>query len=727
VLTTSAGGPVVSGCVPPLPDSYTPRPDVALSPADFPAGATVALVPETRTVNGDTDLGGSGKTCHAVALTGQLGHQPAVRLIVWITASCREAVVSGYAQALRDVGVAIIRANPDQAAAEFLTWLARAADPWLVVIDDLRGAGTMEGLWPRGPSGRVLVTTESPETVSGAHDMLLVPVGPFRPREALVYLAALRHADTGYRLELASDLAFHPLALALAVEAMSVLGIACQDYRLRLARQAEMTTAAGRASRPWLSAVGLAASVSAGVADLLPPAGLASRALALVSVLAPHGIPQAVLSSDAASRYITGQPASPEQRADASAAVGNLARAGLASIDYRSPSAAVLVHPAIHALVRTTLPPAGSAGSVLKAAADALWQTWLLPDIAPAVAQRLRDCTASLHSVAGSLLWAGDCHPVLLHAGRSLEESRMTAAAADYWLALLATSRRELGVGHPRTSELRRLCAAACEECGRLNDAIALREGELSAHAMLGSPGPGTARLELSRTYLAAGHYDDAVRLAREALSDSAAVPGASAEGVLARECAARGLLAAGRRSEAVSELRQVLADRERLQGRDDPQTIAACAELAATCVAAGELKEAITLGGRAVSDFERTHGPEHPDTLAARSGLASAYLAARKTKAAVTLYQRVLDGRERVLGSEHPETITARSDLAAAYLAAGTLAYAVAEYERALEACVRAYGPGHDVTKGAELRLNAAVARGMAVRGINLRSPRSR
>jgi len=107
---------------------------------------------------------------------------------------------------------------------------------------------------------------------------------------------------------------------------------------------------------------------------LLPPAGLAGRALALVSMLAPQGIPGAVLASDAACEYLTGRPAgSTAQRAETSAAVHNLARVGLVSIDPGSAAGTVLVHPVVQAITREQLAAAvgvrrGPGGSAARTA-----------------------------------------------------------------------------------------------------------------------------------------------------------------------------------------------------------------------------------------------------------------------------------------------------------------------------------------------------------------------
>jgi tetratricopeptide (TPR) repeat protein len=655
-----------------------------------------------------------------------LRRDPALQLIVWVTATGRDAVVSSYAQALRDVGVRAPGASPQEAAAQFLAWLAQADQPWLVVLDDLRDRAVMDELWPRGPSGWVLVTAEHPDTTAGMSNTHVVPVGPFSPREALACLSAQQYTDASQRtgaLDLAGELEFHPVAVGQAVAVMTALGIGCGEYRSRLAKHRQRTASPRTAGQPALAA---AWSASAEVADLLPPAGLAGRALALVSVLAPQGIPGAVLTSDAACEYITGRPrGSAAPHAEASAAVHNLARAGLVTINPGSAAATVLAHPMVQAITREQLPAAES-DPVALAAAAALAQAWSQPDMPPSVAQRLRDSTARVHELAGPLLWASDCHPALLQAGHSLDGSGMDGLAADYWRTMLAISRQALGPLHPRTIMIRGQFAAACEASGLLQEAIAVYEqtlAELEQSLPPGHQNTGAARIILVRAYRAAGRPTDAARVTREALTDVRNMTGPEPDRLTAHERLARTYLGAGQLDEAVEVYRLVLAGREQILGPDNPQTIAACSELAAACRASGQFKEAITLAKRALADCERVMGTDHPDTLGARAVLAVAYHSGKKVKTAVSLYERTLADRERVQGPDHPDTISARGDLAAAYQSAGSLGYAVSQYEQALAASKRVFGPDHRLTRAARDDLNAAAAHGLAVRGIDLRS----
>jgi tetratricopeptide (TPR) repeat protein len=715
---------IVSGRIPALSEMFVPRHETGLTSAvSVPLGATVVLVPAEGRVG---VMGGTGKTQMAAAVTRELYRDQAVELVVWVAAASLDAVLCSYAQALRDVGIRATTQSAEQAASRFVAWLAVADRPWVVVLDDLREGAVPDGLWPSGPAGRVLVTSSHPDAAAGAVNRRIVPVGPFSPREAMSYLSAHLNTDTALRtgaLELARDLGFWPLALGQAAAVMTANGIGCREYHSRLSEYQMRLADSGGAGD--LRDLVPAWSLAVRTADMPSPAGLASRALSLVSLLAPHGVPGVVLTSPAACEYLTGRPGGPAERARAAQAVHNLARSGLLSVDDQSAASTVLVHPAVQSLARQHLPTAERRGLVL-AAADALLQAWSLPEIPEAVVQRLRDCTASLHRLAGQLLWDGGCHPVLIQAGRSLRNEGADSRSVDYWQSLLAVSESVLGPAHPHTALIREELGAACEASGRPQDAIAMYERVLSEQERTSAGDQaqtGVARVALARVYHAVGRDADAIRLAQGALAEVGDQPGSVQDQLIAQEALARAYLAAGQAGEAVAGFRQVLASRERAQGPDHPMTTTARGELAAACQAAGQRKEALALFQRALADCERLHGPGHLDTLAARASLASAYLAASKPKQAIPLYQRTLAGRERLQGPDHADTISTSGDLAAAYLAAGQLGRAVSQCEAALAACQRVFGPGHQLTRAASSSLNAAVARGMAERGIDLRS----
>jgi Tetratricopeptide repeat len=727
VRVQSVTWPVLSGQVPPLTDSAVSRQETGLSLAvSLPPGQTTVLVPRDtgRCLAG---LGGTGKTQLAAALAAMHRDSRVADLVVWIHATGPDAVIGGYAQALRDVGVPDQGEGPEAAAGHFLAWLAQTTRPWLVVLDGLRDAAVLDGRWPAGPAGRVLVTTERPDTAAYAPNPRVVTVGAFSPREALAYLSVSLRADPDQRIgavDLAGDLEFIPVTLGHAAACIAETGMDCRQYRARWAERSRHPALAGSAA-PGMAA---AWSMSAELADQLPPAGFAGRALALISMLAPGGIPGAVLTSAPACAYLTGRPqVSAGDEADMRAAVHNLTQAGLVTIDISSAARTVLVHPTVQAFTRQSM-PAAQAGQAALAAADAILAIWTRHDVPPAVAQVLRDCTASLREAAGGLLWRPECHPVLIEAGRSMDRAGLVGPAAGYWEALLAASHRVLGPEHAQTVAIRDQLGAAYQASGHVGEAIGLYEATLTEreHA-LGSDHPETlaARERLAGAYLAGDQADGAISLAEKTLADTEQALGpAHPDTLAARESLARRYLSGGRREEAVAAFRHTLAGREEAMGPQHPATLAARAGLATAFQATGQLKDAIATGKRALADREQYQGSDHPDTIAARAILAGAYQAANKRKDALKLYERVLADHERVQGPDHPDTIAARSHLAAAYEAVRKYANAVAQYERTAADAERVLGPSHPFTVAARDNLNAAASHALSVLGIDLRTP---
>ena len=215
----------------------------------------------------------------------------------------------------------------------------------------------------------------------GAAGLQVVPVDGFSRREALSYLGSRLTDYPDQRVEaldLGEDLDGLPLGLAQAAAVMNVNRLSCREYRIQLAERRKHMS--GRPVGGVSAAILATWSLAAECAHELVPASLAWPALALAAMLDPDGIPGAVLTSPAACGYIAGRP-SAATTADqnlARAAITNLARVGLVSIDPSSPVRTVRMHRSVQAAVRAYLPPA-DLEYVLLAAADALAQTWPEP------------------------------------------------------------------------------------------------------------------------------------------------------------------------------------------------------------------------------------------------------------------------------------------------------------------------------------------------------------
>ena len=115
-----------------------------------------------------------------------------------MTAASRASVLSGYAEAAAELGLDD-GGDAESVAARFLAWLDGTARPWLVVLDDLRDAADLDGLWPAGPAGRVLITAADAAAVPGEHGVLVCAVPAFSMREAMNYLSGRLTTDPDQR------------------------------------------------------------------------------------------------------------------------------------------------------------------------------------------------------------------------------------------------------------------------------------------------------------------------------------------------------------------------------------------------------------------------------------------------------------------------------------------------------------------------------------------------
>jgi tetratricopeptide (TPR) repeat protein len=765
--------PLRCGPVPPLADCYSPRPETGmgrigkLDPGDTlilvpaadagPAGATQAAgvgahltasggdsSPASRdgvhvaAAGGPADLaasGGSGKTQLAAALAHELWDNRAVDLLVWVRASSRNAILTGYALTLAELGAADAGDDLLAGAQRFLAWLSGTERRWLVVLDDLADPADLGGLWPGGTDGRVVVTARRDDTLV-APNRRIAPVPAFSTREALAYLTARLATDPGQRteaLDLAHDVDCQPLALAHATAALICTGASCRDYRgwyrdrkRQISNASPLTgsgpgaAGAGPGTAPGSTGLDYAALGHSGVtwslamdlADRIPPAGFARPALALAALLDPAGIPGIVFTSMAACEYLTGHPGMPAEPAQARDAVHALARAGLVTINTASTTRTVQVHPAIQAMTRGIIPPAEFERAV-RCAADALLQSWPADPVPPRLAQALRDCTISLRECSGDLLWTPDIHAVLMQAGQSLDSDEISGPGLAYWENMLETSIRVLGTDHSQAFRCRDGLASAYEAAGRTSDAIGVHERTLTERQrILGKDHPDTLAScgHLARAYAAAGRHAEALPMFERVVADREWVLGARHPDTLAaRGDLAGAYLAAGRPEHALPLYQQTLADLERGLGPAHPDTLTARAGLAQAYHTVGQLKQAVPVYEQILAGREKTQGPDHPDSMAARADLAYAYRTAGRMKQALPQYERVLSDRERVLGSYHPETLTARGNLANAYLAARRVKDAIPVYERTL--ADREMAQGADDTDTMTARGNLANA----------------
>jgi tetratricopeptide (TPR) repeat protein len=760
----AVGWPVWSGSPLAISDFFNPRPETGYG---LDAGLSDMVhrnVGDQQALTVLVGPSGYGKTHLAAAMLRVAARTGKTDLQVWVNASSPSAVVMGYARAAADIGLTERGIGPDDGAARFLDWLGRTDRHWLVVLDNVTDAGGLRGLWPVGISGQTIVTCHPSTDMSEVSNLnpRVCRIGEFSPREALGYLTARLYDETGKRVEavdLAADLGYMPLALALATTTMAGTALDCRQYRIRFAsRRQELL---GRAAGGLVSPAEVAWSLAIDRADQYPPAGLARPLLALAALLDPAGVPVQVVGSQAACTYLSRHGRGmPVEAREIMAALGGLAQCGLVFIDRSATAGLIAIHPVVQETVRRLVPP-GVLDDAARSAADAICEVWPLLEAEPLLDQALRGCAGWLGGIAGDLLWLPEPHPVLIKAGESLNAAGLAGAAVSYWKSMLAASGRALGSEHPRTLEIRDMLAGAFESAGRLDEARELTLVSLAEREQVQGPDHPdalTTRTNLARIYRAASMFDQAIDMYARVLADREWVLGPEhADTLGVRSQLAGAYLAAGQPDQAISLYQRNLADweqahgpehpdvlaeymnlgrayqvacrlddataifsrvrkiRESSLGQDHPDTLAAASQLAYAYRTAGRVKEAISLYRQVVSSRQAVLGADHPDTLAATSNLASCYHAAHRMKDAIPLYERLLAERERIQGPDSRDTLTARGNLAGAYHSAGRLADALPVYEQAAADFERVLGPDHPDTL--TLRGNLAHAYYMARR----------
>ncbi len=702
------------GEVPPLAEGYTDRPDTARGIVDALApGATLALVPGSAFAEGPSNwLGACGKTQIAVIIAESLWRSGAISALIWITATDRASVLSGYMQASAWAFGIEPAGTAESVAARFVSWLNVTSQPWLVVLDDLQDPTDLDGLWPEGPSGRVLVTGAKSSIASGRRGVQVIPVGFFSVREALNCLTERLSVNPAQRqgaIDLIEALGREPLALAQAASVVANSTLACRDYRDYFARRRQQI---GVAAGEVPSAAAVTWTLSLGQAESLLPGASVRLMLVLVALLDGHGIPGAIFSTSAIAAYLGGAvtPLSfavdPKPTWDALQAIE---RAGLISANRAVTPPTILMNSVLQAAIRLAA-PTNVQESAARAAATALLEIWPADGPERWTAINLRLNAASLHESATDVLWADGCHPLLLRAGQSLDEARLVGPAVEYWRDLAARCDTKLTPGHPDALVVAGHLAAAYRAAGYAAEAVDWYQrvlAERGRELAPGHPAVIAARVSLAKALVMASEPGDAVTVLLRAASECEQFRGPRHPDTLsARDELAAAHQAAGDIGAAIRLLSSNLADRERLQGPRDTETMATRNRLAAAFLAQGKFKDAITHYKRVLSDRERVLGRDHPDTLATTANLSAAYRAAGRMPAAMQLSQQCCTDSERVLGPDHADTLARLANLAHLYYAAGRVGDAIALLRDTVTRCERVLPTGDPLTQAVQQSL---------------------
>ncbi|MFI9388955.1 tetratricopeptide repeat protein [Kutzneria sp. NPDC052558] len=670
----------------------------------------------TRVLSG---LGGVGKTQLAADYAHTLWGEGQIGLLVWITASSQQVILSSYASLFTEL-TGIDERNIERGARRLLAWLATTDTRWLVVLDDLQSPAHLRALWPpHTGNGRVIVTTRRRDAALAGDHRHLVEVGLFTPEDSLAFLTArlaARPAQVDGAAQLAEELGHLPLALGqAAVYIADRQTMTCAEYLSRFVDQRrrllDLLPDADGLPDDYQATVAATWSLSIERANQLMPPGLARPTLELASVLDPNGIPMSMFIDHATLAHVGATVGREVDAEDLVNAASCLHRLSLITLDPDAPNRAVRIHALVQRASRDTLTPERIA-TVVRNAADALLEIWPEVEHEDELAQVLRANAAALCSVAENYLWHPDAHEILFRYGESLSQAGLLTIAIDYHNWLFAGVSKMLGADHPAALRTRHNLAGCYGETGDWVEAANRFETLLvDSIRILGPDHPSTLRTRqtLAYSHCEAGNPAKAVELFHALLTDRQRVQGNDhPETLRTRHNLAYSYGRAGDSTRAVEQLETLLSDRQRLTGADHPTTLNTRHELAYLQGRVGDFVGAVELFKTLVADRQRILGDDHPSTLRTRHNLAYWLGEAGDPVGAVGQFEVLLADSMRVLGLDHPDTLTARLNLARWRGEAGDPSGAIDQFEALLEDDFRILGPDHPDT----LRTRSSIAR---------------
>ncbi|MFI5934641.1 tetratricopeptide repeat protein [Actinoplanes sp. NPDC051494] len=594
-------GPIVAPA-----DPYQPRRTGAALDVSGDTGRTYVL----------HGTGGVGKTQLAAHVADQVWRERAADLVVWVTATSRDAIVTAYAEVAE-----ALRVDPGAGPVRVLAKLAEPGGPrWLIVLDDLQHPADADRLWPPAGNGNVLVTTRRQDASLRANRRIVVPVDLFDATESQRFLTERLGAGAAAGAgPVAAALGHLPLALELAAAYMIDLHLDCGRFLDRLAARRLQELDPDDRSRPGLTTLW---TMSVRTADQLQPSGVAEPLLDVAAVLDANGIPVDLLTSAPVRALVAERRGRETTADDALDGLSCLERLSLAGLD--EPRRTVRVHQLLQRAVRESAPARCSVA--VRAAADAIVAIWPEDEHDRSLIQRLRDNVGAARRAGEDALWDGDMHQALFRAGNSLSRDRLFTTAIGYWTGLRTEAERRLGPEH--------------------RDTLSIRNNLAWSHGRAGDPARAAADLlELLGTRQRV--------LGRDAVNTLATSHGVAVW-----------LSAAGETAKAVPVLAGLVDDYLRVLGPDHQDTLNTRLVLVGLT---GRTAPADAVRGlnALLDDYLRTFGPDHERTWEVQTSLIDRLAATGAGDQALDRYTRLLASQNRVLGSDHLDTLESRYGLA--------------------------------------------------------------
>ncbi|KAB2972642.1 tetratricopeptide repeat protein [Streptomyces sp. SS1-1] len=696
-------GPVVRmGDLPRRPVGFQPRDELVAELAASAADHRLAVV---RTVTGTR---GVGKTQLAAAYARRR-IEDGWPVVAWINGETRGLLVSGLSELAAQLGVRDPGEDAETSARAALTWIGRAEEQCLLVIDNAVAPDEVAEWLPTAGRAEVVVTT-----TSRAFENLApggqVEVGVFSVGETLAFLRERTGLDDeeGARA-LGDELGRLPVALAQSAAVIKSEHIGYEGclQRLRTMSVEQLLPAVPGERYPHRTAEVVLFSVQQ--AEAHDETGLARPLLDALALLSPSGVPGGLLRA-VALRHGHDSGTAVER------AVGRLVEASLAN---RMGADSIALHRLTRRVLRDRVRAAGALaetatvvgeclaedlialheawerkeeGGQLVGQVEALWSAVVpdlvgLPEPCITLLVDLRDWMARYLDMVGESARALEAAEETLLRSESRGEPRSAAVlqalrlladirhgngraegAVSAFQRLLELTEETEGPDSPQVLTVRADLAEAHRSAGHFDVAVSMTERLVMDFERLAGPDHShtlRARADLADVYAEAGRLTEAVAVSeslRERLMPGESVDPVRNAGELSR--LADFYDSVGRASEGVDLLRRLLVERESGEGRDESETVWIRDRLADACLSAGLYDEALEVARQALDEAERLFGDAPAEIATVRATWAEALARQERYDEALREVRRAIDDLTAPNGPDHPDVLVARSRL---------------------------------------------------------------
>jgi tetratricopeptide (TPR) repeat protein len=575
------------------------------------------------------------------------------------------------------VGIPVVGLRSDEIQAKLATKLGNENLPFLWIVDDLASAleaDTVRGWLSPHPLGKTIITTRSREYREMGHSLSL---GGLPPEEAVELLCSYRKPDSPedqlMAEGIASDLGYHPLALAVCSRALEAeAGLrSFAEFRTSLANP-DVDELELASELEGVLPNGHEKSVAATLLRSVRRLGIeAQDFLRMASSLAPAPIPLSLIVKTFAGVEGLKEPAASHRATLALSGVEN------SSLAERTVGDGRVVHTLVSRAIRFHDRDDGRRAQLRGALVRILHQ--ILPHVQDIrTHKRLELEVLHARELCAAGIKDADTASLGLWVARHDMERGAYITAANLGAQVLEVRRRLLGENDPDTLAAMNNLASALGAKGDVPGARNLQEQVLElCRRSLGEEHPNTltAMTNLAETLMHEGDLPGARRLYEQVLELRRRTLGMenlntfAAMHNLAANLHVQGKLAGARILEE-----RVLKVYLRRRGENDSYTLGSMNNLAAIVGAQGDLPRARELKEKVLIIRRRVLGEEHPLTFFSMSNLAWTLRLLRILPRARELEEQALEGCCRILGEEHPKTITSMSNLALILRAQGDL-----------------------------------------------------